>query len=71
MKENQKILLALFAGVAAGAAAAILLTTEEGKETRSKIGDWADGMINTSKDKLNNLKSGKPVEENEETTLGI
>lgn len=73
MNKNQKVLLALLAGVAAGAAAAILLVSEDGKKTRAKVGEWAEDLINTSKDKLSNLNgtSRKQEEENEETTLGI
>ena len=72
MNKNQKVLLALIAGVAAGAAAAVLLAAEDGKTSRKKLTDWAEDLLNTSKDKISNLKK-QPVtqEENEETTLGI
>ena len=60
------------AGVAAGAVAAVLLAGENGKATRRKLTDWAEDVLNTSKDKISNLKKQQvPQEENEETTLGI
>ena len=72
MNKNQKVLLALIAGVAAGAAAAVLLAAEDVKTTRKKLTDWAEDLLNTSKDKINNLKKQTVTqEENEETTLGI
>jgi len=72
MNKNQKVLLALIAGVAAGAAAAVLLAAEDGKTSRKKLTDWAEDLLNTSKDKISNLKKQTATqEENEETTLGI
>ncbi len=72
MNKNQKVLLALIAGVAAGAAAAVLLAAEDGKTSRKKLTDWAEDLLNTSKDKISNLKKQTVTqEENEETTLGI
>ncbi|WP_256012065.1 hypothetical protein [Desertivirga xinjiangensis] len=63
--KNQKIILALLAGAATGAIAAILLTSDDGKTTRSRIGEWAG-------EKLRGANKGAGVEEEtEETTLGI
>ena len=72
MKDNSKILLALLAGAAAGAIAAILLAPDEGKQSRKKIGRWADDVYNNSKEKLSDLKSGNKVKDPYEgADLGI
>jgi len=59
MKDNSKILLALMAGAAVGAIAAILLAPDEGKNSRKKIGKWADDVYTNSKEKISEIKNGK------------
>jgi gas vesicle protein len=72
MKNNSKILLALLAGAAAGVVAAILLAPDEGKESRKKLGQWADDVYNNSKDKIAEIKTGEKVRDRYEgADLGI
>lgn len=68
MNKNQKIVFALLAGVAAGALAAVLLAPENGKNTRSKLAELAEDLL----DGLSNKTNQEATEhESEETTLGI
>jgi len=72
MNNNSKILLALLAGVAAGAVAAILLAPDEGRESRKKLGKWADDVYNNGKEKISEIKSGEKVKDRYEgADLGI
>lgn len=63
MNDNTKILLALLAGVAAGAAIGILLAPESGSETRDKVSDALKNLGDTIKDRvaeeIENLSSMK------------
>jgi len=52
MNDNTKILLALLAGVAAGAAIGILLAPESGSETRDKVSDALKNLGDTIKDRV-------------------
>lgn len=65
MNNNQKIILALLAGAATGAIGAILLASDDGKTTRSKIGEWAGEKLKSAN------KAAGEEEETEETALGI
>ncbi|MES2733892.1 MAG: YtxH domain-containing protein [Bacteroidota bacterium] len=63
MKDKQKVLLSFVIGAAAGVAAGMLLAPYSGKDSRKKLSDKATalsndlgGQINTSLDKLNELK---------------
>lgn len=65
MKNNSKILIALAAGVAAGAVLGILFAPDKGSDTRKKITDGGKKIADDVKnkfgkgmDKLNELKEG-------------
>lgn len=51
MNDNTKVLLALLAGVAAGAALGILFAPEKGTETRDKLNDALKNLGDTIKDR--------------------
>lgn len=53
MNDNSKAILALFAGLAAGAALGILLAPEKGSETRTRINDSLNELGNELKEKVN------------------
>nr|WP_158826064.1 YtxH domain-containing protein [Mucilaginibacter sp. JXJ CY 39] len=63
MSDSSKILLALAAGVAAGAALGILFAPDKGTDTRDKLSDSLNHLADSIKetaaselDKLNGLK---------------
>lgn len=65
MNNNSKILVALAAGIAAGAVLGVLFAPEKGAETRKKILDQGKKMsddvknkFNKGMEKLNDLKDG-------------
>ncbi|MBL0181943.1 MAG: YtxH domain-containing protein [Chitinophagaceae bacterium] len=65
MKNNSKILVALAAGVAAGAVLGILFAPDKGSDTRKKIVDGGKKITDDVKnkfgkgmEKLNDLKDG-------------
>ena len=75
MNDNSKVLVALLAGVAAGAALGILFAPERGTETRDKLNDALKNLGDTIKDRaaeeIDNLSSLKEkIVENIKTTLG-
>src|SRR3546814_13813759 len=53
MNDNSKAILALFAGLAAGAALGILLAPEKGSDTRTKINDSLNELGNELREKVN------------------
>lgn len=56
MKDTGKILLALLAGAAAGAALGILFAPEKGSETRRKIIDGVDDFTEDMKTRVSDIK---------------
>lgn len=63
MNDNSKVLIALLAGIAAGAALGLLLAPEKGSETRDKLSqslkDLGDSIKDKAADEINNLSSLK------------
>lgn len=53
MNKNSKVLVALAAGIAAGAVLGVLFASEKGSETRKKIKDEGRKMADEVKDKFN------------------
>ncbi len=51
MKDNSKTLIALLAGVAAGAALGLLFAPEKGTETRDKLSDSLKNLGDSIKEK--------------------
>ena len=83
MKNQSKIIAAMLAGVAAGAIIGLLLSPEDGGETRSDITAWFKDAYERSKEKtsdlaakgLNAIKAGQPSDDNQidhaESALGV
>ena len=63
MSDNSKVLVALLAGIAAGAALGLLFAPEKGSETRDKLGqslkDFGDSIKDRAADEINNLNALK------------
>jgi gas vesicle protein len=63
MSDNSKVLVALLAGLAAGAALGLLFAPEKGSETRDKLGqslkDLGDTIKDRAADEINNLANLK------------
>ena len=63
MNDNSKVLVALLAGLAAGAALGLLFAPERGSETRDKLSqslkDLGDSIKEKAADEINNLTSLK------------
>ena len=63
MNDNSKVVVALLAGLAAGAALGLLFAPEKGSETRDKLSqslkDLGDSIKDKAADEINNLSSLK------------
>lgn len=63
MNDNSKVVVALLAGLAAGAALGLLFAPEKGSETRDKLSqslkDLGDAIKDKAADEINNLSSLK------------
>jgi gas vesicle protein len=63
MNDNSKVVVALLAGLAAGAALGILFAPDKGEDTRDKLGqslkDLGDSIKDKAADEINNLSSFK------------
>lgn len=63
MSDNSKVVVALLAGLAAGAALGILFAPDKGTDTRDKLGqslkDFGDSIKERAADEINNLNSLK------------
>ena len=59
MNDNSKVVIALLAGLAAGAALGLLFAPEKGSETRDKLSqslkDLGDSIKDKAADEINNL----------------
>ena len=63
MTDNSKVVVALLAGLAAGAALGLLFAPEKGSDTRDKLSeslkDLGDSIKEKAADEINNLTSLK------------
>lgn len=63
MNDNSKVLVALLAGLAAGAALGLLFAPEKGSETRDRLSqslkDLGDSIKDKAEDEINNLSNLK------------
>jgi gas vesicle protein len=63
MNDNSKVLVALLAGLAAGAALGLLFAPEKGSDTRDKLGqslkDFGDSIKDRAAEEINNLSNLK------------
>jgi len=61
MNDNSKVLAALLAGMAAGAAIGLLFAPEKGSETRDKLNEslrnLSDSIKDRASDEINNLRN--------------
>jgi gas vesicle protein len=74
MNDNSKVVVALLAGLAAGAALGILFAPERGTETRDRLNDALKNLGDTIKDRaaeeIDNLTALKDkIVDNVKTTL--
>lgn len=63
MNDNSKVVVALLAGLAAGAALGILFAPDKGTDTRDKLGqslkDFGDSIKERAADEINSLSGLK------------
>lgn len=63
MNDNSKVVVALLAGLAAGAALGILFAPDKGSDTRDKLSqslkDFGDSIKEKAADEINNLSGLK------------
>ncbi|MCY1514446.1 YtxH-like protein [compost metagenome] len=63
MNDNSKVVIALLAGLAAGAALGLLFAPDKGSETRDKLSqslkDFGDSIKEKAANEINNLSSLK------------
>lgn len=76
MKDSSKVVIALLAGLAAGAALGILFAPEKGEETRDKLSEslknLGDSIKETAAAEIDNLVSLKDkVVESIKTRIGV
>lgn len=55
MTKQTKIISGILAGVALGAAVALILSSDKSDNLKEKVGDWFCDLLDSSKDKLNTL----------------
>jgi gas vesicle protein len=63
MNDNSKVMVALLAGLAAGAALGLLFAPDKGSETRDKLGqslkDFGDSIKDRAAEEIDSLSSFK------------
>ena len=74
MKDQSKVIVAVIAGLAAGAVLGMLLAPEKGEQSRKKIASLAKDLVDSAKDfteQIVNDAKKATHDEDPETTLGV